>query len=201
MQTQDSVDSLGLLLRELYDYIKAKSIIDADAVFPLLVIADKYNIKTILLRCTQWLNDINYRSLTGTLLPVSTARGKGTCPAYVCDFTFACCFKGRSVMSRDSLSCTGAGRVANALAWLTMMTRLADPAPLNPFKQLCIKVAADGVNWDYSGYFVCAQQPGQACLSFTDADALTLPDVCRWAELPLEVVLAVCRGLSARGCT
>ena len=34
--------------------------------------------------------------------------------------------------------------------------------------------------------------------SFTGASALTFIAVCRWAQLPLGVALAVCRGLSAR---
>lgn len=41
MQTQDSAESLGLLLNELYGYTEAKSVIDADTVLPLLLIAGK----------------------------------------------------------------------------------------------------------------------------------------------------------------
>ena len=56
----------------------------------------------------------------------------------------------------------GADIVTNALAWLTVMTHLADPVPLNAFKQLCIEQAAAGMDWDSSRYIVCAEEPAQA---------------------------------------
>lgn len=40
--------------------------------------------------------------------------------------------------------------MANALAWLTVLTTLAESAPLNPFKQLCIELAAAGMDWNSS---------------------------------------------------
>ena len=79
MQMQDSAESLGLLLNELYGYTEAKSVIDADAILPLLLIADKYNVKAILLHCTKWLNRHNNEKLRDILLAVSPARGEGRC--------------------------------------------------------------------------------------------------------------------------
>ncbi len=52
--------------------------------------------------------------------------------------------------------CAGADKVANVLAWLTILTRLADPVPLNPFKQLCVAEAAAGMDWDSSRCVACA---------------------------------------------
>ena len=108
LQTQDSAESLGLLLKELYDYTKAKSIIDADTVFPLLLVADKYNVKTVLLRCTQWLDGIDSGRLSYTLLRVSPAKGKGhagTCKTYrsitYAVLTHTVFVKGRLLMLRD----------------------------------------------------------------------------------------------------
>ena len=59
--------------------MEGKSVIDADTVLPLLLIADKYNVKTVLLRCTEWLNCLDRDRLRDHLLAVSPARGKGTC--------------------------------------------------------------------------------------------------------------------------
>ena len=61
--------------------------------------------------------------------------------------------KGMRLMLRKTLLlCAGADIVANALAWLTLMTGLADPATLNPFKQLCVDEAAAGMDWNSSRY-------------------------------------------------
>ena len=78
LQTQDSAKSLSLLLKELYDSTEVKSVIDADTVLPLLLIADKYNVKTVLLRCTEWLNRLDSERLRDSLLPISPGRGKAT---------------------------------------------------------------------------------------------------------------------------
>ena len=40
--------------------------------------------------------------------------------------------------------------MASALAWLTILMRLADPKPLHPFKQMCVKEAAAGMDWESS---------------------------------------------------
>ena len=77
MQTQDSVENLGLVLKELYDSLEVKSVIDADSVLPLLLIADKYNIKTIVSRCTMWLDSLDIDRLRGTLLTASPVKGEG----------------------------------------------------------------------------------------------------------------------------
>ena len=79
LQTQDSPETLGLLLQELYGSVEVKSIIDADTVLPLLLIADKYNIKTIMSRCTVWLESLDVDRLRDTLLTTSPVKGKGTC--------------------------------------------------------------------------------------------------------------------------
>ena len=79
LQTQDSAESMSLLLKELYDATKDKSVIDAETVLPLLLISDKYNITTIISRCTKWLNDLDSKRLRDTLLTVSPVRGKGKC--------------------------------------------------------------------------------------------------------------------------
>lgn len=76
LQTQDSAESLGLLLKELYDATEVKSIIDADTVLPLLLIADKYDAKTIVWCCTTWLNRLNRTKLRDTLLALSPERGE-----------------------------------------------------------------------------------------------------------------------------
>ena len=39
--------------------MEGKSVIDADTVLPLLFMADKYNVKTVLLRCTEWLKTVS----------------------------------------------------------------------------------------------------------------------------------------------
>ena len=56
------------------------------------------------------------------------------------------------------MPCAGAEYVDNVLAWLTILTRLADPAPLNPFKQLCIEKAAFSMDWESSRYVASAYQ-------------------------------------------
>ena len=40
--------------------------------------------------------------------------------------------------------------MANALAWLTVLTRLAEEAPVDSFKQLCVEEAAAGMDWNSS---------------------------------------------------
>ena len=75
LQTQDSAESLGLLLKELYSSTRAKSIIDADTVLPLLLVADKYNVMAVLLRCTTWLNRLDGGY---TLLSISPVGGELT---------------------------------------------------------------------------------------------------------------------------
>ena len=66
------------------------------------------------------------------------------------------------MLQKTALPCAGADKVANALAWLTVLTQLADAAPLNPFKQLCIEEAAAGMDWNSSRYILRAQEPAQA---------------------------------------
>ena len=41
----------------------------------------------------------------------------------------------------------GAGEVSDALAWLTAVIGLAEPARFGKLKQLCVEVAADGMDW------------------------------------------------------
>ena len=84
LQTQDSSESLALLLEELYGSMKVscKSVVCSGTVLPLLLIADKYNVKTTLSRCTVWLNSLDSKSLRDSLLATSSERGKGTC--YIC---------------------------------------------------------------------------------------------------------------------
>ena len=84
LQMQDSSESLGLLLKELYGSMKVdcKSVVCSGRVLPLLLIADKYNVKTTLLRCTVWLNSLDSMRLRDSLLATSPERGKGTC--YIC---------------------------------------------------------------------------------------------------------------------
>ena len=79
LQTQDIAKGLGVLLKELYGYTKAKSVIDVESVLPVLLIADKYIVNTVLLRCTEWLDCLGSCSLRDTHLAVSPARGKGAC--------------------------------------------------------------------------------------------------------------------------
>ena len=76
MQTQDSAESLCLLLKELYGFMKGRSAIDAETVLPLLLVADKYDIPTVLLRCTVWLNSLDSEKMKGTLLATSPATGE-----------------------------------------------------------------------------------------------------------------------------
>ena len=83
VQTQDSAESLGLLLKELYNSTGAKSVISADTVLPLLLIADKYDVEAMVLRCAAWLNDFDGKRLKDTLLTVSPMRGERTSHKYV----------------------------------------------------------------------------------------------------------------------
>ena len=72
------------------------------------------------------------------------------------------------MMLKDCSAVCRADVVADALAWLTVLTRLANPAAatLTAFKQLCIKEAADhmamSVDWNSSRQTVSAFKAVQA---------------------------------------
>ena len=83
LQTQDSAEALGLLLQELYNLTGAQSIINVDTVLPLLLIADKYDVKAVLLRCAAWLNQLDSRKLRGSLLAMSPTRGERAKPKWM----------------------------------------------------------------------------------------------------------------------
>ena len=72
LQTEDSADNLRLLLKELYESVEVESVIDTDTVL-------HYNIKTIVSRCTVWLDRLDVNTLRDTLLTTSPVKGKGTC--------------------------------------------------------------------------------------------------------------------------
>lgn len=52
LQTQGSAEYLGLLLEEICGITVVKSIVDALTGLPLLLVADKYDVKEILSHCT-----------------------------------------------------------------------------------------------------------------------------------------------------
>ena len=53
-------------------------------------------------------------------------------------------------LQKNVLPCAGADKVDNTLAWLTVLTRLADPAPFSTFKRLCVEVASADMDWKSS---------------------------------------------------
>ena len=82
-------------------------------------------------------------------------------------------------MLKDFSACAGADTVANALAWLTVLTTLAESAPLNPFKRLCIELA-DCVCLPASASITDASLRSEHALCQLHADGSNCPQRLFW---------------------